>query len=441
MRKMIEKFGKWDEGRRAAAQRTHLNPQPPALNSQPSTLNPQHGFTLIELLIVTVVVVMLMAVLFRLTGIAGDASKRETTVQRMQKLENCLSGYFATFGSYPPVPLQGATRNIYRKVSEEHLTIQSDDQNDIDDSSLDSDRVDAACKAQPVAAMYPPPRTMPGTSLSSADAYNAFQQAVQAAYDADAYSDSAKKKIEKWKDATILDIGSSPGFLNSYQPETDITRLQLFRYGLMSFLLPRYRFMLLCAKGSQSGNAEAFNNAIDRYKQWTDFNPLPPRMDTGIAYTSWKDFCNEMGGENDWQIDLIPSQAACARWMPNLKDIVSGPDMTFFGVNVGIGNNKTGIPDVDDAAGFTLYSPGGRDSSSASGYPLLSLTVKDGWGHDFYYYSPPPHQTYVLWSAGANGLTFPPWVDLEQFRQNHSDQYVLAVQWMADDVKFMSTGK
>lgn len=408
----------------------------------------QRGFTLIELLIVTVVVVSLMAIVFRLTGIAGSASNRETTVYRLQCLENCLSGYYAAFGSYPPVPLQGATRNIYRRTSDEHPTIQSDDPTDIDESTTkfkEYHYVDAACKAQPVAAMFPPPRELKALvdghwqTVSSAQAYDSFQQAVNAAYEAEAYSESDMAKIDKWRNSTIQDL-SSPGFLNSYQNETDSTKLQLFRYGLMSFLLPRYRFMLDCAKGSQSGSSQAFNNSIDRYRQWTEFNPLPPRMDTGIAYESWKVFCDIMGGEDDWQIDLIPSQAACARWMPNLKDIVEGPDKTFFGVNVGT-RSGNGIPDVREAAGFTLYSAGGRNSSASSGYPLLSLTVRDGWGHDFYYYSPAPYQSYVLWSAGANGRTFPPWIDLDQFKRDHSDQYELAVQWMADDIKFMSTGK
>lgn len=404
--------------------------------------NDRKGFTLIELLIVTVVVVMLMAVMFRLTGIAGNASKRETTVAKLQKLENCISGYYATFGSYPPVPLQGATRNIYRKATEDHPFIQSDSRMDIDDTLktfLEYDSVDAACKAQPVAAYFPPPGKFGDND--SASVYEAFQQAVVAAYDADVYTSSQKTRIDKWKGASIRDIGNSPGFLNDYQGETDFTKLQLFRYGLMSFLLPRYRFMLDCAKGSQSGSTEAFNNSIDRYRQWTEFNPLPSRMDTGIAFRSWKDFCDTMGGDDDWQIDLIPSQAACARWMPNLKDLVSGPDKTFFGVNVGIGNNKYGLPEVENAASFTLYSAGGRNSSSSEGYPLQSLTVVDGWGHDFYYYSPPPYQMYVLWSAGDDGRTFPPWVDLEQFKRDHSDQYGYAIKWMADDIKFMSTGK
>lgn len=410
----------------------------------------RRGFTLIELLIVTVVVASLMAIVFRLTGIAGSASSQERTVERLQKLENCLSGYFATFGSYPPVPLQGASRNIYRKVTDEHPMIQTDDPKEVDDSDSEFNKyyaVDAACRAQPVAAMYPPAKRMNATvngrtrEVSSKEAYESFKEAVNAYYEADGYSDEEKQKIDRWRNATFQDIGGSPGFLNNYQGETDYTRLQLFRFGLMSFLLPRYRFMLQCAKGNKSGDSGSFNNSLDKYRQWTEYNPLPPRMDTGIAYESWKAFCDTMGGEDDWQIDLIPSQAACARWMPNLKDVVSGPNTSFFGVNITADNNSNGIPLPRNAAGFTLYSAGGRNSSSSSGYPLLSLTVVDGWGREFYYYSPAPYQTYVLWSAGKNGRTFPPWIDIDQFRKDHSEQCKTAIQWMADDIKFMSTGK
>ena len=137
--------------------------------------------------------------------------------------------------------------------------------------------------------------------------------------------------------------------------------------------------------------------------------------------------------------DLIPSQAACARWLPNLRDIVSGPGFNFFGVPIaGPGN---GIPEVKNAAGFTLYGAGGSNKSGNSGYPLNKLTVNDGWGNEFYYYSPAPYQSYVLWSAGENGLTFPPWVDMEQFMKDNRKDYDTAVSWMSDDIKFMSTGK
>ena len=422
----------------------------PTTNYQLSTINYQlstkKGFTLIELLIVTVVIVALMGVMFRLTGIAGSANARETTVYRMQCLENCLSGYYAAFGSYPPVPLQGKTRNIFRKTDDDKTSIQSDDPGDVDESDShfnEYNSVEAACRAQPVAVLYPPPRKFKSSDTeSSFDKYKAFQQAVSSALQDGFYSESDQAKIEKWVNAQMMDLSRDVGSLNSYTGTKSANQLQLFRFGLMSFLLPRYRFMLGCAYGSQGANGtEAFNNAIDSFAQWTDNNTLPPRLDSGVSYASWQDFCDVFGSDDDWQIDLIPSQAACARWMPNLRDVVVGPSASFFGTSISP-NYGNGIPRVKDAASFGLYYPGGYNrGSGSSGYPLLSYTVQDGWSRDFYYYSPAPYQSYMLWSAGANGKTFPPWVDLEQFRKDHPNKFKTAVGWMADDIKYMSTGK
>jgi len=181
-----------------------------------------------------------------------------------------------------------------------------------------------------------------------------------------------------------------------------------------------------------------FNGAIDNFRQWTDNNYLPPRMDTGTSYESWKEFCNVLDGDDDWQIDLIPSQAACARWMPNLKGtVVSGPERKFFGVTVAEHGGM--IPEIRSAPSFALYFPGGYNGGSDSrGYPLLHYTVKDGWGRELFYYSPAPYQMYVLWSAGENGRTFPPWVDLSQL---NTEQRKIAIYWMSDDIKYMTTGK
>ena len=401
------------------------------------------GFTLIELLVVTVVIVALMGVIFRLTGIAGGTSARETTVFRMQCVENCLSGYYAAFGSYPPVPLQNASRSIYRRTDDDSQWIQSDKKTDTDDSDdkfMEYSQVEAACRAQPVAARYPPPARING--MSSRDAYASYQQAVQNALSEGVFEDEGDEKaVQNWVGRTLDDISSAPGFLNPHKDKTSFNQLQLFRFGLMSFLLPRYRFMLDCAAGSSGGEgSQVFNTTIDNFRQWTENNYLPPRMDTGMSYSSWKEFCDTIGSDDDWQIDLIPSQAACARWMPNLKDeVVTGPERKFFGVTVG----RYGvIPDIKSAPGFALYSPGGYGSgSSARGYPLNRYTVVDGWGRDLFYYSPAPYQMCMLWSAGENGKTFPPWVDIEQFKKDHPSQYNAAVGWMSDDIKYMSTGK
>ena len=351
------------------------------------------------------------------------------------------SGYYAAFGSYPPVPLQGATRNIFRKTDSDSPWIQSDDASDswdegvtFKDNAEFYHSVEAACKAQPVRAEFQPPK-------GYGDDYQRYQQAVQNALADGVYDDdeSAKARVQNWVNRTIDDVSTAPGYLNDYQNETSYNTLQLWRFGLMAFLLPRYRFMLDCAKGGD-GNVEAFNSAIDNFRQWTDNNYLPPRMDTGMSYASWSDFCNTIEGEDDWQIDLIPSQAACARWMPNLGQfgdlcVVAGPPRKFFGVTVG---DWGPIPDIAGAPGFVLYAPGGYGRGSrARGYPPNRYTVRDGWGNDLYYYSPAPYQMYTLWSAGENGKTFPPWVDVAQLNE---EQRKSAIGWMSDDIKYMSTG-
>ena len=410
-------------------------------------LSSKKGFTLIELLIVTVVIVSLMAIVFRLTGIAGSASKRETTVARMQRLENCLSGYYAVFGSYPPVPLQGVSRDIYRKVSN---GIQSSES--AENEKLSWARVKAACLAQPVRAQYPAPAKIGG--IDSDKAYDNFKQGVNMAYSEGIYDKSVRDAVDNWKDADFIDLIKTPGAVNRYKEETSFNQLPLFRFGLMSFLLPRYRFMLDCTRSGSNGKYNSGGFKPGEYRQWTDNNPLPPKMDTGIAYADWGEFCELFGSDKEWQVGLIPSQAACSRWLPNLltssddKHVVSGhkicishgcfsPNPDKYGCVI-VGDGWV-IPSINAPSSFQIFAAGGyREGSSSSGWPLFFVTMKDGWGNDFYYYSPAPYQSYVLWSSGANEKTLPPWVDLTRL---DNEDYKTAVEWMSDDIKFMSTGK
>ena len=85
------------------------------------------AFTLIELMIVVAVMAILMGLVFRLSSLGTDSHRRTVTIMRLQKLENCLSGYNAAFGSYPPVKLHG-TRDIYATVS--NHGIQEDNTNE-----------------------------------------------------------------------------------------------------------------------------------------------------------------------------------------------------------------------------------------------------------------------------------------------------------------------
>ena len=53
----------------------------------------------------------------------------------------------------------------------------------------------------------------------------------------------------------------------------------------------------------------------------------------------------------------------------------------------------------------------------------------------FYYYSPAPYQTYILWSAGPDGRTFPPWISRDGL-DNNANRCVSA--WIEDDIVNMS---
>ena len=68
-------------------------------------------------------------------------------------------------------------------------------------------------------------------------------------------------------------------------------------------------------------------------------------------------------------------------------------------------------------------------------YILDKISMRDGWGNDFYYYSPAPYQSYVIWSAGPNGRTFPPWVSRESLGSQAS---ACVSYWTKDDLIHLS---
>jgi len=57
-----------------------------------------------------------------------------------------------------------------------------------------------------------------------------------------------------------------------------------------------------------------------------------------------------------------------------------------------------------DQAAVNRWSPmlDGVVQTHENGAAGLKLTVLDGWGYDLYYWSPPPYQTYDIWSAGPD---------------------------------------
>ena len=377
------------------------------------------GFTLIELLIVTVIIVTLMAIVFRLAGSGGDSTARAKTLARLQKLSYALSGYYAAFGSYPPVPLQGRSRDIYTEVDKYGADkdnnnngslgygIQGIHRNEIplsEDNVELRRQIEAACRAQPVAAGFPY-----NSEGSEGETIDAITQ---------------RYGLKQFK--PISDYG---GF---NKDSSEWSENNVFMFGLMSFLLPRYQFML-------DGEENLYKNHPNG--PWESNNRLPYLLD-GTCPKDWtevqgwmhagpKHYADSGTANSDKRtmIESLPSQAVCARWMPNLKKLVtSRPIRTvteFYGVDTDAGDEFGIVP----SKWMTLSQRGfGYESSYVNG----TKTVLDGWGEDFYYYSPPPYQSYQLWSSGPNKRTFPPWMDKAALQLN---EIKLVNKWIIDDIK------
>ena len=403
------------------------------------------GFTLIELLVVTVVIVTLMGIVFRLAGVGGDSRAKAMTIERLQRIENALSGYYAAYGSYPPVPLQGRSRSIYKKVDE--YGRQENGDKDNGSTSLKSStmlaQIEAACRAQPLSVSWPAPRD------------GELADTVQDLSSACAQNSSApyKSGFSPLSGVGGLDLGE----IDWRGQGKNGKGVQLFEFGLLSFLFPRYLFML----------DAPMNNFYDhkengRYRnQWAANNQIPCRLDTGAQFKDWDEVRTVMGAQSSsanarWESGMISnltSQAVCARWMPNFQGIVSTIDWPkyryFFGVDILDGER----PALSPPGSFTVsgVTGGGAEGtlwthrlrvftqngygSGGKSYLLFTMTVRDGWNHEFYYYSEPPYQSYRLWSAGENKVTFPPWYDLSSFSSEDQNQIH---SFISDDIVHLS---
>jgi len=373
------------------------------------------------LLIVVVVIATLMGLVFRLAGIGGGQAARNRTITHMQRLEFALSGYFSAFGSYPPVPLHGS-RDIRCKVNQYGI---QDVNSDRLAGALSWPSVRAACLSQPVACEYP---------------FNTK-------------SEKTKYYLELKKDI----YSSSYGGL-ALEPEpsalrnadlSDWTQVQVFKFGVLSFLLPRYLFML-------QGEEDLYRAKGSKSAQWRSQNDIRQLVDfrTGAAgYNDWTDVQNYTGqhqnkdndnnylrSENYLNIARQPSQAVCARWMQALDGIIYG-GQTFYGINTRMGHRsdkdyfERDVNPGDAEMLDPIYSSSGSYSGSGQAYMLDGMAIRDGWGNDLFYYSDPPYQGYQLWSAGPNKKTMPPWI--EPASLDATDKKT-AEEWLADDIVGLS---
>lgn len=403
------------------------------------------AFTLVELMVVVVVIAILASISFKIAGFGENTSKVNTTIARMQRLENAISGYFAAYGSYPPVALQGRSRNIFYEVSDYGIQqVSRDPQTSIDlRTEKGWKQVEAACRAQPVAMQFP--------YASSQSAYvRAVSESLKQLHE------SGTKGYENPVLANGFDALENPEILKGKNKDGpgvkagDWTNLQLFQFGLMSYLLPRY--LLMMGHGNGVNNTSSGSTTIyDDFVQWGDNNAMPCRFEDGTQYASWGTLNSDLGDENEkWKIALIPTQAVCARWMPNLENLLACSVVVqpVYGVNVRDPNAPGALsaenPDIKVYSPANSQSGGmggmGSNGGGSSQYVLNEISCKDGWNRDFYYYSLPPYQSYRLWSAGENGKTFPPWIPDEEIDNNSAlQQYKdLIRNWVTDDIVHMS---
>lgn len=395
------------------------------------------GFTLVELLIVVVVLVTLMSMVFRLGNIGGESEKRAITIDRMQRLENALSGYYAAFGMYPPVPLHGS-RDIF-------LTVKNGAQNDNGDENqniwgwISADgmsiqnrnaeyqawqQVHAACVSQPVGCEFP-------FDNSWADAVRAASEELQSRVNSSNYATNEQKQ----ELANGFDDGVSSNINRHDLDEADWNKTSLFKHGALSFLLPRYLVMM---NGDPDNND--LKNFYNQCVQWTDNNNKQSDSWTGdkMSWEKMFQYVNSDDNSDVMRVANISSQAVCARWMANFeKTLSTNGSKKLFGVEVSAGDNfgtiPTWIDDDDNKIGYVqghIYTPGGYQGN-ANRYILDCITIRDGWNNDFYYYSPAPYQSYVVWSAGPNGRTFPPWVSREKLPANANKCISF---WTKDDI-------
>lgn len=404
----------------------------------------KRGFTLIEMMVVVAVLVTLMSISIRIANIGSETEARSMTISRMQRLENALSGFHAAFGCYPPVKLHGNRR----LKTEQGQDIEWSDEGEAWRWVRD------VCRSQPVGCRFPFP---PGANGEISEAIRELSDAVREASNTEEYQDLfSSQDMKDWAKEGFMSASDTAveGKLSGKRDKVLWSDMKLFQYGVMSFLLPRYLVMMGGDRQYYEGN-----DGSGGYAQWSQNNQNPSDPYTGKP-VSWRTVYDwvQKYVNNDEELDedivklrMVPSQAVCARWLPNLEGICRcNRDITLFGVHIKSTHRMDmGIFDGMGMARLVTvlrgicFSPEDNGSYTDQ-YILDEVTVQDGWGNEFYYYSRSPYQSYTLWSSGPDGKTFPPWISRDRLQSsarsdsNGTGEADRAAQWTKDDIIHLS---
>ncbi|MEI6645357.1 MAG: type II secretion system protein [bacterium] len=307
-------------------------------------MNKHNGFTLIELMIVIAIIGILVGTTFKLMQVAADSKARAVTIARMERLQNALSGYYSAYGMYPAVPLYGNP-----DPSGSGQFGESDGKSIAGGTQASAQA--AAC-AQPVGFEYPTPTWM----------------------------DSKVPLL--FYPANVISVNTAVGSLSP--TEDDWNKYKAFKFGLMSFLLPRVEVV-----GYPKNNGKAPLVDVYQRAQWMNNN-----VASRSSGNSNKDILSLM--QNLEKQRLLENEA-CLRWLPCFEGILRSFAGSVLGVNI----------NGDEGGGNRLAI---RQMQGGPAVALAFTTITDGWGHEFFYHSAPPYQSFKIWSAGPDGLTYPPWI-------------------------------
>lgn len=314
------------------------------------------AFTLIEMMVVVAIIGILIAAVFKLLSAAGEKNKQAVTVMRIERLQNALSSYYAEYGSYPPV--------MQYEYPDPEKQRTDGDLNNVQDCAFTADSANRAAGSQSVAFEFP--------SVKSLDDF-----------------------IDQlYRDENARSAGMVLGNQNLRNNESWSSwyTLPIFRFGLLSYLLPRVHI---------AGGTEESDRYYRLYQslQWT-------RKDPGDSSTA----VNKM-----IETQLAMEERTVARWLPNFEHCICG-GTTVMGVE---------LTEPDTGIMFSgLYK-----APSGQKFVVQKMTIRDAWGRELYYYSAPPYQSYRVWSAGKDGKTFPPWIPLDA-----KSNYKQAAAWVEDDI-------
>jgi hypothetical protein len=194
----------------------------------------------------------------------------------------------------------------------------------------------------------------------------------------------------------------------------------MFKFGLLSFLLPRVEQIGFSGVDAPDERREP-DLRFYQSRQWKKNNPVSKVTDTRRAL----------------QAQQIIENRAAARWMPNLERMVINGKYILGVDTKHASESESGLrmQKVMDPDGNLIDVKGYVHNSSK--YALSYVTMRDDYHHgdsqdgEFYYYSPPPHQSYRIWSAGPDGKTFPPWIPIDNLSK---DEREWVTKWLKDDI-------